>query len=134
MQKVGAQDVCFGLGADMLAKLDRAVQMAPGKLPQEETEKWKAYLGTETVMKARPAPEVVAKKHGQAAPTVQPTRSSMSSPALKASRPERPGTKRRYNETSFKGYGEGYADDDMAESTGGEEDGRSGGKKRRRKV
>jgi hypothetical protein len=47
-------------------------------------------------------------------------------------RPSRHGTKRRYNDASFTGYGEGYADDDMADSTAGEDDGRGGIKKKRK--
>jgi hypothetical protein len=61
------------------------------------------------------------------------------SPSADPARPKRAGKKRRYDERSFEGYGEGYVDDDVdmaagGYSTGDGEDGRRSGKKRRKKV
>jgi hypothetical protein len=131
-QKVHGKNAMDGLSGDLLGMFDRAVQMAPGKLPAAEADKWRNLVATDDGVKSKAAAEIVAKKPVQPAPNARS--SAVPSPALKPSRPERSGTKRRYNETSFVGYGEGFADDDIADSTGGEDDGRSGiTKKKRRK-
>lgn len=131
-QKVHGKNALDGLSGDLLGMLDRAVQMAPGKLPAAEADKWRNLVATDDGVKSKAAAEIVGKKPVQPAPNARSL--AVPSPALKPSRPERSGTKRRYNETSFVGYGEGFADDDIADSTGGEDDGRSGiTKKKRRK-
>ncbi|OCL01521.1 Rox3-domain-containing protein, partial [Glonium stellatum] len=122
-QKVHGKNVMDGLGADLLGMLDRAVQMAPGKLPAAEADKWRSLVATDDSVKSKAAVEITGKKPIQ--PTPNARSSAVPSPALKPSRPERTGTKRRYNETSFVGYGEGFGDDEIADSTGGEDDGRS---------
>lgn len=98
--------------------------MAPGALPPSETQRYRAYLGTDEASKSKAGPE------GLASRGVQPT-SAMATPLNPAisrvSRPERSGSKRSYTDVSFQGYGEGFADD-----TGGEDDGQGGIAKKRR--
>ena len=124
IQKVSGKEM--GNPSALLAKLDRALQMGPGKLPAVEDAKWKNIIATEEAPKPKPAVE--AKK-----PQLAGRTSAAPSPLVKPARPERTGTKRRYNDSSYEGY-EGY-DDAAAESTGGEEERWGGGaKKKRRKV
>lgn len=134
----------------ILAKLNGgALKMAPGKLSKEEDNKWKTRIGTDdNATVKRPALDTLdgaAKKLKQGGQVMQGRNSATSSPAMRPSpgaakssamRPDRAGKKRSYVESSFKGYGEGYADDDgVGESTGGEDNGRgAGAKKKRRKV
>jgi hypothetical protein len=137
--RVMGKEIEKGLADEFMSKLDRAVQMAPGKLPEADAEKWKGLIGTE-----EPAPQVkvmtavdASQKPGPL-PSLTAAAASMrsaSSPAAsKLARPERTGTKRRYNDSSFKGYGDGFLDDEDVS----DEDARSttsgGIKKKRRKV
>lgn len=137
-QQVFGKEIPQALPSDLLAKLDRAVQMAPGKLRTDAENRWRGVIAADDTTKPKPGPEVAIKKPMQnaIAQAQLPGRPSAApSPALKPMRPERTGTKRRYNDASFKGYGEGYADDDIADSTAGEDDGRGNAlKKKRRKV
>ncbi|KAF2460985.1 mediator complex, subunit Med19 [Lineolata rhizophorae] len=142
-QKVFGKEVERGLQPSVLAKLDKAVQMAPGRLPDSEQAKWRAVVGTDDSSKAKATSGQQAtaqnanKKLGKPAATASNRPSAAPSPApAKALRPERTGTKRRYDESSFKGYGEGYADDDpLGESTGAEDEPRgAGGAKKKRKT
>jgi Rox3 mediator complex subunit len=144
--RVLGKEIENGLTDAFMAKLDRAIQMAPGKLPEREAEKWKALIGTE-----EPAPQVKAKATVDAKDTVDANapqkpsplpssaaaasmRSASSPAGAKLARPERTGTKRRYNDASFTGYGEGFLNEEDAS----DEDARSttsgGIKKKRRKV
>ena len=45
--RVIGKEIEKGLSEDFLTKLTRAVQMAPGKLPDRESDKWKSLIGTE---------------------------------------------------------------------------------------
>ena len=110
---------------NLLAKLDRAVQMAPGKL--DDGEKWKKLIGTDGIPIPRPA---IAKG------ALVQQKSAHPSPKLSAAaRPSRTSSKRRYDDDSYEGYGGGFVDDDLSTMT--EEEARSQGislKKKRRKV
>lgn len=122
-----------GLAPDILRSLDQALSMAPGPIEAADTQHYRSYLATDDSTKAKAGPEVPGKRPLQPNPTAR--NSAAPSPAMRASRPERQGAKRRYNDTSFSGYGEGFGDEEVADSTAGEEDGRSGfPKKKRRKV
>ncbi|KAF2496326.1 mediator complex, subunit MED19 [Lophium mytilinum] len=130
-QKEHGKRISDGLGDEVLDLLDRALQMAPGKLPHEQAEKWKGIVAPDETVKPKSIADMPGKRPLQPAPAGR--NPAAMSPGLKSARPERSGVKRRYNETSFVGYGEGYADDDVADSTGGEDDGRGSSKKKRRK-
>ena len=127
--RVTGKDLMNGLPPDLLGSLDQALSMAPGPLPAAETQHFRAYLATDDSAKAKPGAELPAKKAPQ--PGVIARTSAAPSPAMKPSRPERQGAKRRYNDSSFMGYSEGFVDDEGA-STAGEDD-RNGSRKKRKK-
>lgn len=114
-------------GSDSL--LAAALQMTPAKLPDRTVERYKYLIGPDD---GKPKPTLA---DGARKPTGLPSQLSAAgarppSPAVRAiARPERAGAKRRYNDSSFGGYGEGFADDDDLDSS----DDR-GMKKKRRKV
>ena len=145
IQKEMGHDISKGLPSATLAKLERAMQNIPMKTSGAPWEEWKSIIGTDEQrggikpgMAASQADSAAAKnKHMQGGAVQQSqsagNRSSAASPLPpRPARPERAGTKRRYNNSSFEGYGEGYGDDDLGDS--GDDDGRNGAKKRRRKV
>lgn len=131
----GGKDIKLGLNAasELMAKLDRAVQMTPGKVSEES--KWRQVVAADEPRAAAPIDKRTQHaRPATAATTAQP--SAAASPAVRqAVRPDRTGKKRSYHESSFTGYAEGFADDNDADSTGGEDEGRNTGlNKRRRKV
>jgi hypothetical protein len=102
--------------------------MAPGPLPSADSARYRAYLGTDEASKPKPNTE------GAPPRTVPPTAAATphhGALGSRASRPERSGSKRSYTDVSFQGYGEGFTDD-VADSTGGEDDSQGGLAKRRR--
>lgn len=119
-----------GLTSDFDSLLNKAFAgMAPGPLPSGDAQRFRAYLGTDEASKSK------AGADGAASRGTQPS-SSAPTPAAaaggsRASRPERAGAKRSYTDVSFQGYGEGFADDGYADSTG-EDDGQGGIAKKRR--
>jgi hypothetical protein len=118
---------------DMLQKLERALQIVPGKIPKSQESRFRTMVG-DIVDKSKPAIGTAPRPQGAMPPkALNSSTSAVPSPALRAHRPERTGSKRSYDDVSFKGYGEGFPDD--GESTGAEGD-RSGinAKKKRRKV
>ncbi|KAI9877724.1 MAG: hypothetical protein M1830_002999 [Pleopsidium flavum] len=146
-QKVLGKEVEKGLGDGMLAKLDRAMKMEPGLVPNNEA--WEDILGHE---KAKPIPspaELATKKplphttnyvkpNGQN--NVAQSGNTSGTPSAEVARPKRSGRKRRYDEHSFEGYGEGYVDDDGEVGGGGYSSGegegsrRGGSSKKKRKT
>jgi len=113
------------------AKLASASKMEKGKLPRAIDDAYRPLLGNDDVVAPKPTAMANAalpggvKKLGVQQPPTRPA-----SPAPGAGRrPERSGKKRSYAESSFKGYGEGYADDDIDSDADG-----SVAQKRRRKV
>ena len=118
-QKVYGKDVRSGMPEAMKAKLEKAMHMLPGPVP--ENEKWEDLLGIE---KGKPVDAnkdkgpkigVVNKANG---PQVNGNRALNTTQANNAQVPEpirarRTTKKRRYDDGSFEGYGEGFVDDDM---------------------
>ena len=126
-QRVFGKSVEAGLPSDISSRLEKAVQADPGPLPMRENEKWKNIIGADE------PPKIAAKKPTQSSSTV--SNSQTASLASRPTRPERTGKKRSYLDSSFKGYGEGFLDDDPIGVSGGEDEGRSNlSKKRRRKM
>lgn len=126
-------------GFEGLPNLDRALKMDNVKLPAETEREARKVIGADDSKKKlkvtgegpvkKPATPAAA---GSATPAAVGNGQPSNPSAIRASRTS---AKRRYNDASFKGYGEGYADDDLADSTAGEEDSRGGpSKKKRRKV
>tara|TARA_R110002003_G_scaffold1577_2_gene23223 strand:- start:6398 stop:7255 length:858 start_codon:yes stop_codon:yes gene_type:complete len=103
--------------------------MAPGPLPTTDANRYRTYIGTDDIIKAKPqdGPPHRPAPHPSNAPTP-------GNPAAGrgVSRPERSGSKRHYTDAAFQGYGEGYNDDFGADSTGGEDNAQGNMAKRRK--
>ncbi len=146
-QKVMGRDVSKGLPGATRAKLEKAMRMQPGPVPNNT--EWEDLLGFEKVAPVpavmESAPKGVSKKEvptGKANGVTNGARlKTGKASAADGPRPKRSGKKRRYDEQSFEGYGEGFVDDEgdpaMTGGGGGSSgDGsRMGGvSKKRRKV
>ncbi len=144
-QKVAGKEVEKGLGDALLAKLDRAMNMEPGPVPNNES--WEDILGHEKSKPIPPPAEVATKKplpHNSNIVKASGSNNAgnlIGTPSAEIARPKRTGKKRRYDEHSFEGYGEGYVDDDgdLGGGTGyssGDGDGsrRGGSAKKKRKM
>jgi len=126
--KTGLNHDQSALAPAFASKLDAALAgMAPGPLPNAETAKYRAYIGTDEIVKPKP----------QDGPLQRPTPITSSAPTPTSGpqnrgihRPERIGSKRHYTDATFQGYGEGFGD---ADSTGGE-DNPQGNLAKRRKL
>lgn len=119
-QKIAGKDVHKGLPSGILAKLERAMQMQPGPVSNTPENDWEDLLGHEkvkplpTITEQNPkhamnAEKLKAKPNGQVNGVRAPVSKDQAAEVL---RPKRAGKKRRYDEHSFEGYGEGYVDDD----------------------
>ena len=138
-QKVAGKDVHQGLPESILAKLDKAMQMQPGPVPNNS--EWEDQLGHE---KIKPIEAKVSKSLQNTTITTTTTTTKTNGQVnsnttnAEAIRPKRTGRKRRYDEHSFEGYGEGFVDDDV--DLGGYSSGdtqfsrRSSSNKKRKKV
>jgi len=112
----------------------RAMQLEPGMVPNNDF--WEDVLGHE-----KPAKTQGSGDNGKKAAAPTPGNRSalpnnMSTAAMQDSNRNRPsrGRKRHYDDNSFVGYGEGYADDDDDDNTGYHSNGEGTGKKKRKKV
>ncbi|KAF2198689.1 Rox3-domain-containing protein [Delitschia confertaspora ATCC 74209] len=120
-----------GTKSNILALLDRSVgKINPGPLPPKDAQHFRQYISNDDGIKSKVDADIAGRKGMQSLPSGR--NSAVPSPALRASRPERQGSKRRYNDGSFVGYSEGFMDD--AESTAGEDDRSGFPKKKKRKV
>jgi len=113
-------------------KLDRALAIQPGPLAPQIESKFKSIIANDDGPRKGPA-ELSRKP-----PAVQPSLpmalqrpAVLTSPSLKPLRPERTGTKRRYNDASFAGYTDTF-DNEELDSEGDALAGRL--KKKQRKV
>ena len=145
-QKVAGKEVSKGLPASTLARLDQAMKMDPGTVPSNE--EWESILGHEKLKATLPNGEPKGKqavsassKTSKANGRANGAPSAVDTPiATEVARPKRVGKKRRYDEHSFEGYGEGYVDDDggineIGGYTSGEGSRKSSiSKKKRKKV
>jgi hypothetical protein len=113
---------------DMLASLNAALSLKPGRLPKADHEYWKGQLAFDDVKPKSAALTKTATSNFLKSTTGPLARKSApASPRNVPGRPERTSKKRRYDDTSFEGYEEeGY-------STGDAED-RLGGKRRKQQV
>lgn len=118
------------LSSDFDSLLSSALgSIGPGPLPAPDTAKYRAYLATDEAIKAKAGPEVPPHRAVPSAALTPNPNTPSGGPH--GSRPARAGSKRQYTETSYQGYGEGFADD-FGESTGGEDNAQNGLAKKRR--
>ncbi|KAK5108386.1 hypothetical protein LTR62_008342 [Meristemomyces frigidus] len=131
-----------GTQKDVLGKLvgEKALDLRVGQMGRAEHEKWKAILGLDEAGKLTPAlpatkfPASAGMTNGLNGPyavsnpalaktaAIQGLRASApNSPAaqLNGLRPDRSGKKRRYDESSYTGYHEGFDDDGYDTGDGG---------------
>lgn len=110
IQRVSGKDVTQGLGDEMMSKLALAVQMDTTKLPSPEYDKWKNTIAFEESQTKVGNPPTGPRP--AAAPTLHHTSADAAAP--EPARASRRGVKRRYDDESFEGYGEGFVDDSGA--------------------
>ena len=118
-QKVFGKDVKDGMPESMKGKLEKAMQLLPGPVP--ENDKWEDLLGIEKVKPVDAAKDkglkntIASKPSGQQVNGIRPPTNASANNAQMAEpiRARRTTKKRRYDEGSFEGYGEGYVDDEM---------------------
>ena len=139
-QKVVGKDVEKGLSEATKGKVHKAMQMQQGQVPNNGH--WEELLGYEKpkmvslAAETKPKPSITTARTGQ----VNGAGANVSSIAgSEAIRPKRMGRKRRYDDLSFEGYGEGYVDDeiDLGEADGyssGDGDRKASIAKKRKKV
>ncbi|CAO1605103.1 hypothetical protein XANCAGTX0491_008635 [Xanthoria calcicola] len=117
-QNVHGKDVHNGLSQATMQKLGLAMQMQPGPVPNTTEHDWEDLLGNEKTkplptiderVKKPMRPDAGVKVNGQAN-GIRPQTGKV--PLNEANRPKRAGKKRRYDDHSFEGYGEGFLDDD----------------------
>ena len=116
-QKVGGKDVHKGLPSGILAKLDKAMQMQSGPLPNNH--EWESCLLGNDIPK--PVEPIKASKIPNK-PSPRPNgQVNGNSVTVESVRPQRTNKKRSYGDASFEGY-TGYAEgieDDDADTGGG---------------
>lgn len=123
-QKVLGKEVHKGFSSAALVKLEKAMHMQPGPLPNNN--EWEDYLGHEKAKPIAPTTEQTSKKPAHVENTTKANGLTNGArvdggkgSSSELIRPKRTGRKRRYDEHSFEGYGEGYVDDDGDTMIGG---------------
>lgn len=131
-QKVFGKDIKVADPDSALYNLQmKAMKMEPGTVPNNEY--WEDVLGHDKPIKhanAGEAPKKIITPGNAARAPNQPNGTSTPSEPERI-RPSR-GRKRHYDDNSFVGYGEGYADDD--DDSAFYSNGEGVGKKKRKKV
>ena len=141
IQRVSGKEVGRGLSDTTRAKLEKAVDLKPGKVPRNA--EWENVLGhdkkatTEDVKTRKLEAHREEAQYSTASVKVQVNGHRVNGPtsAPEANRPRRMGKKRSYVDSSFEGYGEGF-DDDVHDDDSSNEGSRrsSNSRKKRRKV
>ncbi|KAL9078438.1 MAG: hypothetical protein Q9157_002627 [Trypethelium eluteriae] len=146
--EVSTRNVKKGMTASLDAKLDRALKMAPGKLPPEEADKWKSLLAVDEPAKSKSGAAATTDTTNRKLGTLPPPSSNAKTAASNSttatagsaaahpepSRPQRANKKRRYDDSSFEGYAEGLNEEDAGYSSPEEKLATVAAKKKRRKV
>ena len=107
IQRVGGKELSNGLTDSMLARLEKATNMGSGKLPESEAKKWRSIIDKDGA-KPQPQQSIVEKKR---APEPPSQNSPISPTTSEPARPSRRGVKRSYQDDSFEGYRESFAED-----------------------
>lgn len=143
-QKVYSKNVQNGLSSETLENLKSAMEMQPGPVPNSS--EWEDLLGHEKTKPLGTFIEQNPKKSTVVEASTTKTnglsngvRADNSKATSEIPRPKRSGKKRRYDEHSFEGYGEGFVDDEGDVLIGGgyssgEGSRKSSTSKKRRKV
>lgn len=137
-ERVTGREINSQHTSDLFSKLDGALSMGPGQLPKEAHEKWKSALGLDDTSAAKATPSLAPSKNAAQYAMSKTNTSGMrasapASPRNGLPRPGRPNKKRRYDDSAFEGYNDGFPDDD-GYSTGGMDDRLGSASKKRRKV
>lgn len=144
-QRVHGKDVRNGLPVELKAMLGKAMELQPGKIPDNDY--WQDLLGIEKVKPFDPAAKPVksalaTKVNGQSNGQINGN-TQTGSTAVNSSQPNEPirarrtGKRKSYGDSSYEGYGDGYVDDDMEQNGYSSGESRStrtsqGGRKRRK--
>ena len=128
--RVNGKELNTGLSEDMLSRLAKATKIDTGVLPDKEDSKWKSIIEPEgSPAKTETSQPINAKRAHDASVSF----SVPSSAGVDPVRPSRRGTKRRYNDESFEGYGEGFVDDHVEATSPDVEEGDAGSTAKRKK-
>lgn len=147
-QKVFGKLVMSGLPPATTMKLEKVMQMQPGPIPNGaswHSTSWEEIIGIEKSKPIPAGPDPRAKSAVSAAKTNgyvngnRPYAINTQATNSEAARPKRTAKKRRYDDLSFEGYGEGYVDDeaDIVDAGGyssGDGGSKSGASKKRKMV
>ena len=116
LRNLEGKEIQKGLSTGTLAKLEKAMQMQPGPLP--DNSKWEEVLGID---KPKPVPPGVDPKVKTSILTAstnglvngnRPHTINTQITSSEVARPKRTAKKRRYDDSSFEGYAEGFLDDE----------------------
>jgi hypothetical protein len=135
-QKVGERRVSRGLSGTAQSQLEKAFKLEPGPVPRND--EWESILGHEKVKQSGPPSPKLGNKTIDGAAAKKPAKlngmaNGTAQEQADGIRARRAGKRRRYDDDSFEGYGEGFVDDDRDDGGGYSSDERSS-KKKRRKV
>ena len=139
-QRVFGKEVSKGLSNASMSRLIKAVQLEPGQVPRNA--EWENVLGHDKVKGISEDTKSRKQEIQREVPMANTTKANghlngtiPTQAQSEAIRPKRASKRRRYDDESFEGYGEGY-DDDLAGDYSSDEGSRrsSGSKKKRRKV
>ena len=112
-RSVAGKSVLDGLSSTISSNLERAMRMQP--VPVPNTAYWEEMLGHEktkpTSVVADPKVKHTAKVNGYVNGN-RPHAINTQATNSEVARPKRTAKKRRYDDLSFEGYGEGYVDDE----------------------
>jgi hypothetical protein len=138
-QRVSGKEVSKGLSSATQSRLSKALQLEPGIVPRNA--EWENILGhdkTKGPVDEKSKKAEIRKDSVQANPAKANGHingAGITQGQGESARPKRIGKRRRYDDESYEGYGEGY-DDDAPEDYSSDEGSRrsSGSKKKRQKV
>jgi len=143
LRNLEGKEVQKGFSSGTLEKLEKAMQMQPGPLP--DNSKWEEVLGID---KPKPVLAGADPKIKSSTLTAQtngmvngnrPHAINTQITSSEAARPKRTAKKRRYDDSSFEGYAEGFMDDeadivDAGEYSSGDGTSRGNASKKRKMV
>jgi len=117
IQKVAGKQLDKGLSGATIAKLEKAMKLVPGPVPKND--EWENILGLEKLKGPIPTVETKVRPVLPATSKMGKTNGHVNGMTVQTQaaagdivRPKRTGRKRRYDEHSFEGYGEGFVDDE----------------------